>query len=442
MQKSVLDTTTGGKITALKPVPISNLKNAIVPEQHDSMDKPASAFTDADCAFLKKVMTDLTEKEQDQLIAEMKKILNHTSRLSPAEQEKVIESIGNYIILATEGEDTSIKWWGQPGHYQLSMGVPQFLGTMTSSHGNSLGDYASWADNNRSQPPFFWLVLNRHSWVLDGTGVPGFDDYGPDSLSYFINDARTDFNNYDADSAYIDIGKSLHYIEDLGCPYHTTGGSLPQHAAYEDWVGNNWDTLDLDSAIQVGEYYVITDPVSDSKAFAEYTHQFLSYFNYEINNDPDWQTDPYMINYTQILNAETERMTIGMAQYANKYESPDTAGSSSVAISDLQTSYAYMSGIADSDSVVLPILISHPDASELEIWIGCREDSGDNYTDYKVWDRQAISGSELVLYVQALGFDDMHDWRLQVKDNVSGNTGSINEFSIHITHIPQILHQM
>ena len=430
-EKSDLNGTTEQKIKLLTPVPSSNLKNVKVPKQIESSENQKGEFTDEDWAFLRKSMTDLTEKEQDQLITEMKKIQNHTSSLSKDDQNKVISKIGDYIIIATEGGN-SVKWWNQPGHYQLSMAVSQNLGMMTSSHATSLGDYASWADDHRDQPPLFGLIQNRHSWVLDGTGFPGFDGYGPDSGSYFITNARTDFNNYLSDDAYIDTGKSLHFIEDLGCPYHTTGGALPQHVAYEDWVGGNWAALGLDSAIQVSEYYVVTDPVAQAKELAEFSNQFVPFFNYEINNDPDWQTNPDMIYYTQVLYAETEKMTIGMVQYANKFDSPDTAGSNFVAINDMQTSYAYINSVGDSPSDVISFTITHPDASQLEIWVSSRQNSGDPYTDYKVWDRQPIGGSPFTFTIPATGFVNYHDWRLIVKDNAAGSTGSIDEFSINI----------
>ena len=205
--------------------------------------------------------------------------------------------------------------------------------------------------------------------------------------------ARTDFNSYLTDNAYVDIGKGLHFMEDMGCPYHTTAGALPQHVAYENWIMSNWNTLGLDSAIQVSEYYPVTDPVAQAKELADFSHQFLSFFTYEINNDPNWQTNADMIYYTQVLFAETEKMTIGMVQYANKFDSPDTAGSNSVAINDMQTSYAYINSVGDSASDTISFTITHPDASQLEIWVSSRQNSGYPYTDYKVWDRQPIGGS-------------------------------------------------
>ncbi len=433
-EKSDLNGTTGQKNKLLTPVPSSNLKKIKVPKMNESSETQKEIFSDRDWAFIRKSMTDLTEKEQDQLITEMKKILNNTSSLSQDEQQQISLKFGNYIIIATEGEP-SVKWANVPGHYQLSMAVSQYISTMTPTHATTLGDYADWADDNRDQPPLAYPlgIQNRHSWVLDGAGVPLADNYGPDSALYFLSAARTDFNNYLADDAYIDIGKSLHYVEDMGCPYHTTTLSPLEHMSYENWVMGNWATpLDMDTALQVNEYYTVTDPVAQSKELAELSHQFVPFFNDKINNDPNWKTDPEMIYYTRNLYAETEKMAIGMVLYANKFESPDTSGSNSVAVNDLQTSYAYINSIGGSPSNRIFFEMVHPDASELEIWVSARPDSAYSYTDYKVWDRGSIGGSKFSFSIAASGFEDYHDWKLTVKDNAAGNTGSITEFSTYL----------
>jgi subtilisin-like proprotein convertase family protein len=77
-------------------------------------------------------------------------------------------------------------------------------------------------------------------------------------------------------------------------------------------------------------------------------------------------------------------------------------------------------------------LVPTYDASQLEIWVSSRQDSSYPYTDYKVWDRQPIGGSPFTFTIQATGFVNYHDWRLIVKDNAAGSTGTIDEFSINI----------
>jgi len=427
---------TGDKKVSLKPIPISELKKIKIPAYitafSANMTKPVNYGLDS----LRPYMTDLSEKEQDQLISEMVLIIEKKSMLSKEEQEAVVKKIGEYFIVAENGGEIAPKWSGRPGHYELSRAAAENLGSLSDAHGTSLMDYAYWADEdaNRIQPPLFGLILNRHSWTLDGLGVPGFDNYGPDLTAYFINNARTDFANYNPDSAYINIGKGLHYLEDMGCPYHTAGNPslLLNHGTYESWVASNWNNWNMDAEIQSDGYYVVTDPAQDAKDLAVFSNLFLAFFDWEIANDPNWQTNSDMIYWTKVLNSETEKLTMGLVVYANGFESPNTVGANSVPIQDLQTSYASINSVAFSDPMVFPVSIGHPDSTELEIWLGYRPDSSYPYSYSKIWDRQSYGSSDIILQVWATGFQDMHDWQLVVRDDETGNEGSINQFSVNV----------
>jgi len=113
-EKSVLNCTTGQKIKPLNPVPISNLKKIKVPVLNESTEQQKEMFSDRDWALIRKSMTDLTEKEQDQLITDWKTIMTNTSSLSPEEQQWVSMKMGYYIINATEG-GKPVVLPGQPG---------------------------------------------------------------------------------------------------------------------------------------------------------------------------------------------------------------------------------------------------------------------------------------------------------------------------------------
>jgi hypothetical protein len=102
-EKNDLNGTTDQNIKPLNPVPISDMKKIRVPEVNESSEKQKEIFSDRDWAIIRQSMTDLTEKEQDRLITEMIKILNHTSLLSPDEQTSVSLRMGYYIINATDG---------------------------------------------------------------------------------------------------------------------------------------------------------------------------------------------------------------------------------------------------------------------------------------------------------------------------------------------------
>ena len=418
------------KKSGLKAIPISELKKVKVPPQMPSVSANRTKVPNYGLDYLKPYMTDLSPKEQDQLISEEVMIIEGTSTLNREEQMVTSQKIGEYFIIAENGGEIAPKWYGRPGHYELSRAVTENLGSLSAAHSTSLLDYAYWADEwiNRLAP---FGTANRHSWVLDGTGIPLADNYGPDSFAHFINNARVDFSNDNADSAYVNIGKGLHYLEDMSCPYHTTGLVL-NHSVYETWVADNWNNWNMDAEIQSDGYYVVTDPAQDAKDLAVFSNLFLAFFDWEIANDPNWQTNSDMIYWTKVLNSETEKLTMGLVVYANGFESPNTVGANSVPIQDLQTSYASINSVAFSDPMVFPVSIGHPDSTELEIWLGYRPDSSYPYSYSKIWDRQSYGSSDIILQVWATGFQDMHDWQLVVRDDETGNEGSINQFSVNV----------
>ena len=101
-EKSDLNLTTGKEIKPFNSAPSSNLKKIKVPKLNESAEKQKEVFSDRDWVFIRKSMTDLTENEQDRLIAEWKMILDNTSSLRPDEQANVSLRMAYYIINATE----------------------------------------------------------------------------------------------------------------------------------------------------------------------------------------------------------------------------------------------------------------------------------------------------------------------------------------------------
>jgi hypothetical protein len=344
------------------------------------------------------------------------------------------KAMGYNITKPTGEGGVAPLWCGYPSHYDMSTKIGEIWGWVTPEHNSTLGDYAGWADEglNRYEPWIFtWgRYPNRHSWVIGEPPLQG-DNIGPDSLEYYLNNAREDFSNYASDDGYIEIGKGLHYIEDLGCPFHTSSVTEQEHHEdYEMWAATHWD--ELKSALDVDVYYVIDDPSEDSKLLAQFSHQNLSDIAYIMENDPDWQNNATLVDITRTLLAETEKRTLGMFMWAVKTESPDTIGDNSVPIYDYQTSYVYMDNVACSESMLLPIRIDHTYIGDLEIWIGWKDDPSPTYTEAKIWDREGGSADHLAINVWANGFQNVHDWRLRVYDAAAGDEGEITEFYILI----------
>lgn len=412
------------------------LKGVEIPQSWKNLSTEKLEPTEKDWAFIKDAIKDLSEEDKNKLINEFKKICEGKSKLSAEEQNEVCQKIAYYTLEATEGgEDGGIQpmWGGYPTHWQLSSAVGPNLGMIysvdyiASGHVDILGDYSWWADDHRDQPPLTWPLVNRHSWVINDIYVPNADNYGPDSCEYYINNARANFSQYDVNSAYIDIGKGLHYIEDLGCPFHTTGVyGQAWHESYENWVSSHWSQLE--SATSVDAYYLIDDPSEDAKMLASYSHQYLQPILDILNNDPNWQNSSDLINYTRTLISETEKMTIGTLVYASKFESPNTIGDNSVPVRDFQTSYAYIDNVPCSDSMAFPISIDHTYIGDLEVWIGFWDQDSSSYIDYKIWDHQGGGADNLRLVVHAQGFQNVHNWRLKVTDSAGGDEGAITEF--------------
>lgn len=149
---------------------------------------------------------------------------------------------------------------------------------------------------------------------------------------------------------------------------------------------------------------------------------------YTIIGSPDWENSQELVDRTRELISQAEMMTIGMHVYASKFESPNTVGSNGVPIYDYQTSYAYIDNVACSDNMYLPITIEHTYISDMEIWIGWKDDGSSTYTEYKIWDRQGGDADGLSLIVQAQSFQNIHDWRLRAVDSAGGDEGVVTEF--------------
>jgi len=390
--------------------------------------------TEEDWAFVRELFRGLPDDDRKQFENTVRSTFEGEASLSEEEEKEILLRLSYLLVEATEGDPIGPKWAGSPGHWHFSGTAGENLGYVSSVHNATLRDYSGWADVHREEPIGIVppLTLNRHSWVyIWDVPLPG-DNLGPYSCEYYMDTAKSDFANYDSDSAYISLGKGLHYIEDLGCPFHTSSVvGQAHHLDYEEWVGSNWGDL-FEDATDVDTYYIITDPSEDAKEFAAWSHQYLEPICTIMNYDPDWRTNTNLINYTRILVSETEKMTMGMVIYSTKTESPDTAGSSSVPITDYQTSYAHINDVACSDSMLFTILIDHTYIADLDIWLGWKEEAWDEYAEYQIWDNQGGSADHLALSVRAENFATIHDWQLRVVDTYEGDEGEISEFALYI----------
>jgi hypothetical protein len=387
-----------------------------------------------DWACIEAAMTDIPEKKRKQLINEATQIYNGKSKLSEEEQKKVLEQIGRYLIQATEGNGTTLKWGTQKsGHLQISTRAGDQLSYVTPEHVTTLKQYSGWGDEKRREP-FQEIIANRHSCVLGEWGFPLCDNYAPASCEYFMNLAKDDFRLNNVNSGYINVAKGLHYIEDLGCPFHTssiTGQVF--HSSYESWVSSHWS--ELESALQVENYYLVRDPLEDSKYLARYSHQKLQAIC-DIMGKQGWadshDDQKALIKHTKEMLKETEKMTLGILAYSTTFHSPETVGPKSVPISGNSTAYAHIDNIACSEKMFVCLKATLTCVGDLEIWLGYTTDPSSPYTEMKMWDHQGGNTDCLDLTGILEGFQDIHHWRLRIDSSAGEKEGYLEEFRIHI----------
>jgi len=418
--------------------PIKTTFANLKPVKPPKITKPAKKLipSEEDWKFVKYAMYDLTEEEKNRIINEAKKIYRGNSKLSKEEQTKILQSIAYYITIATESPGDVGILWGYGTHEDMSYTAGDNLNYVTGAHMDTLKSYATWADDHRKEPTELvpWWGLNRHSWVIGDVPVPGYDNYGPDSLELYLNKARAQFEQGNVEEAYIYIGKALHYIEDLGNPFHTSSVyGQAHHTEYESWVSSHWS--ELKSAMYVDEYYIITDPSEDAKNLAAFSHQYLQQIC-DIMNTLGWknnqQLNEQLKSITRTLISETIKYTMGMIVYATKFESPDTAGSNYVPIYDHQTSYVNINDVACSDQVLAIVEIDHTYPADLEVWIGYKRTYQNSYTETKVWDHDWGNNNHITIQHYFWLTPSNYDWRLRVYDAWSGDQGKITDFYVLI----------
>jgi hypothetical protein len=142
----------------------------------------------------------------------------------------------------------------------------------------------------------------------------------PEVAEYYANKARTYIKNGDPDNGYIQLAYAMHFMSDMGCPYHYTYEGLLNHPKYEGFVGDNWhnghyffkDIRDADY------YYSISDVSDAANNLANVAHQYQSYFDSQIWHNSNWKNDPKLVEDTRTVLIYAERYDRGLVDYVNR----------------------------------------------------------------------------------------------------------------------------
>jgi hypothetical protein len=93
-----------------------------------------------------------------------------------------------------------------------------------------------------------------------------------------------EFNNGNPDKAFEYLGYATHYLQDVGCPLHTSADLLRAvalHKTYEDYVDANWGKFYPDA--ETASPYFSSTPQQAVISLAHYSHTYM-----EINYDGTW----------------------------------------------------------------------------------------------------------------------------------------------------------
>jgi hypothetical protein len=193
--------------------------------------------------------------------------------------------------------------------------------------GSAYDDYAKEAaddpDNGVIDPEPFYRYYNHYEDYL--TGIGGADT----RCDGFTDDAITYLDNNDQVNAHKNFGLSSHYLVDVGVPFHSKGGITqalqfsiplfdgPNHAAYEGFISDNWESgFTFKNKVSGNSQSITVTNVDDAiDDAADYSSQFFDDINDEIDNNPDWDTDLTVAYCAQECTRQSAKYTHGLYDY-------------------------------------------------------------------------------------------------------------------------------
>jgi hypothetical protein len=70
--------------------------------------------------------------------------------------------------------------------------------------------------------------------------------------------------------------------------------------------------------VTMGGIYYITDPKAAADNLAAVSTQYFNYLDSTVNNDPNWTSNPTLIDYTRLCLLHAARYDRGLADYVTR----------------------------------------------------------------------------------------------------------------------------
>lgn len=263
----------------------------------------------------------IPDKEKKDLIKNLKDIWSGKSELSEEEQNQVLAeaAVILYDYLGIDQGGVGILWNSEP-HSDLAKtagvktGVPSEYWQTLYAEANTPDTWPRYIGDH------FWYV----SW--------NFGD-GPSKTKQYANEARYYLkirNPPYPPEGYRRLSWSMHYMSDLGNPWHTVllyGQAY--HTTYENYVSNNWNSgHKFNETIQnyTGGPKNIIYPEVSAKELAKYSNKYINYLVGKISQNPYcsqdnpycWKNDPRVISYTKDVLNQSIQYDMGLVNYATR----------------------------------------------------------------------------------------------------------------------------
>lgn len=183
---------------------------------------------------------------------------------STSGKSTVVISIIAFVLISWPSN--SFGWGAAHGYITEAVADLGLDGIQAGVYSSVLAEQSYWADGHEPEdfkgtvgideeinPPLdlrlggadpdHWLDIFNFD-----RGIPPSGEAHND-FALFIGNAKKAFAEGKRDDGFVLLGRGIHYLEDIGMPYHTVLWEnldfLHGHSAYESWADEQWTKLDL-----------------------------------------------------------------------------------------------------------------------------------------------------------------------------------------------------
>ncbi|AGB03012.1 Zinc dependent phospholipase C [Methanoregula formicica SMSP] len=240
----------------------------------------------------------LDEKIKDQNVILLSTFVDDDSTINRGELEKTLISMGP-DCLEKIYKSPAPKWAGFI-HNDMALIAGQKMSLSTSER-NILANNAAVPDS--------WGSWNHYKL----TGATS-------EAEKYANIARAYYQQGDTTKGAYNLSYSLHFMTDMSMPFHYTPSGLLAHEDYEIYVSDHWTSGDDDEKYRDvvsgnNYYYIVTDVSDAADNLIDVTHWYQTYLEDQINNNPNWQDDSLLRDYTHDTILYGAKYNMGLIDY-------------------------------------------------------------------------------------------------------------------------------